>query len=218
MRSIARAHESKLYNEFSHIYDRIFGRVFGQRIQGVIQSLNIPPGARVLEVGVGTGISLDAYPKHCQVVGIDLAPDMLEIAQDKVNRNGLRHITLLEMDAQRLTFPDDSFDYAMAFHVISVVPDPEKLMAELGRVCRPGGTVVFINHFRSRNRLLAKLDTFLEPVTARLGWKTLNLTEVFSGTDVQPKRTYKRSGKSLFTIVIAENRKGRLAALRSATG
>ncbi len=143
-------HESALYYEFSHLYDVFFGRVFYPRIVRVIRSLGIEPGARVLELGVGTGLSLEAYPQHCQVTGIDLAPEMLERAQDRVNGNGWRHVTLQQGDAQNLTFADDAFDYVMAFHVVSVVPDPQRMMAEAQRVCRPGGLLTIINHFRSR--------------------------------------------------------------------
>jgi len=132
-------HESALYYEFSHLYDVFFGRVFYPRIVRVIRSLGIEPGARVLELGVGTGLSLEAYPQHCQVTGIDLAPEMLERAQDRVNRNGWRHVTLQQGDALNLAFADDAFDYVMAFHVVSVVPDPQRMMAEAERVCRPGG-------------------------------------------------------------------------------
>ena len=89
----------------------------------MIRSLNIEPGARVIEVGVGTGLSFDAYPRHCQVTGIDLAPEMLEHAQEKIERNGWRHLKVMEMDALDLKFADSSFDYVMAFHVVSVVPD-----------------------------------------------------------------------------------------------
>ena len=132
-------HESALYYEFSHLYDLVFGRVFYPRIVRVIRSLGIEPGARVLEIGVGTGLALEAYPHHCQVTGIDLAPEMLERAQDRVNRNGWRHVTLAQGDALNLQFDDDAFDYVMAFHVVSVVPDPQRMMAEAQRVCRPGG-------------------------------------------------------------------------------
>ncbi len=200
-------HQSKLYYEFSHLYDRLFSRVFYPRIAAVVESLNIPGGARVLEVGVGTGLSLDAYPPHCQVTGIDLAPDMLEIAQDKVDRNGWRHIGLMEMDAQNLTFADNTFDYAMGFHVVSVVPKADLLMRELARVCKPGATVVVINHFRSRNPVFAALDSLIAPITSRLGWRTLRLEEVFGENSVQTARVYKMSKHSLFTIVIARNQK-----------
>jgi phosphatidylethanolamine/phosphatidyl-N-methylethanolamine N-methyltransferase len=201
------AHESKLYYELSHLYDRVFTRVFSPRIQRVIRSLNIEPGARVIEVGAGTGLSFAAYPPHCQVTGIDLAPEMLEKAQEKIDRNGWRHLKVMEMDALDLKFPDNSFDYAMAFHVVSVVPDAGRLMNEVLRVTRPGGTVVIINHFRSRNRLLATLDRLIEPIWRRLGWHTLGIEEVVGGVPLEVERAYKMSTNSLFTIVIGKNRK-----------
>ncbi|MBI3301090.1 MAG: methyltransferase domain-containing protein [Deltaproteobacteria bacterium] len=146
-------HESKIYSEFSHLYDGIFSRFFCERITSVITSLNIHPGAKVLEVGVGTGLSLAAYPSHCEVTGIDLAPEMLERARQKAAENGWRHFRLLEMDALNLQFPDNSFDYVTSFHVISVVPDPVRMMREVHRVCKPGGTVVIINHFRTTKQV-----------------------------------------------------------------
>ena len=201
------AHESKLYYELSHLYDRLFTRVFYPRIKRVIRALDIPPGARVLEVGVGTGLSFPAYPAHCHVTGIDLAPEMLEQAQEKINRNGWRHLNVMVMDALDLKFADDAFDYVMAFHVVSVVPDHQRLMREIQRVCRPGGTVVVINHFRSPHRLLATLDRSIEPVTRRLGWRTLNREEVFGTLPLAIRKQYKTSSRSLFTIVVTENRK-----------
>jgi len=203
----APAHQSKLYYEFSYLYDVVFTRVFYPRIAQVIRSLDIEPGARVLEVGVGTGLSFDAYPMHCQVTGIDLAPDMLEKAQEKIHRNGWRHLKVMEMDALNLKFPDSTFDYAMAFHVVSVVPDASRLMREVLRVTKPGATIVIINHFRSRNRFLAAVDSFSEPITRRLGWHTLAQDEVLADVPVEVSRTYKTSNRSLFTIVVGKNRK-----------
>jgi phosphatidylethanolamine/phosphatidyl-N-methylethanolamine N-methyltransferase len=197
------AHQSKLYYEFSHLYDRLFARVFYPRIAEAIRSLNIEPGARVLEVGVGTGLSLDAYPPHCNVVGVDLAPDMLEQAQEKIDWNGWRHLQVVEMDALNLKFEDNTFDYVMAFHVVSVVPDAARLMREAVRVAKPGATVVMINHFRSRHRVLAALDDLIEPLTRRLGWRTLSVDEVLGGMPLQVKRQYKTSQHSLFTVIIA---------------
>jgi phosphatidylethanolamine/phosphatidyl-N-methylethanolamine N-methyltransferase len=200
------AHQSKLYYEFSHLYDRLFAWVFYPRIAHVIRSLNIEPGARVLEVGVGTGLSFDAYPTHCQVTGVDLAPDMLEQAQEKIGRNGWRHLKVIEMDALNLKFPDNAFDYVMAFHVVSVVPDAERLMSEVLRVSRPGATIAIINHFRSRNRLLAAMDSFIEPITRRLGWRTLSLDDVVAGVPLEISQAYKMTRRSLFTIVVGKNR------------
>jgi phosphatidylethanolamine/phosphatidyl-N-methylethanolamine N-methyltransferase len=207
----AQAHQSKLYYEFSHLYDRLFTRVFYPRIEGVVQSLKIPPGARVLEVGVGTGLSFTAYPPHCQVTGIDLAPEMLEQAQEKIDQNGWRHLQVMEMDALNLKFADNSFDYVMAFHVVSVVPDAARLMREVTRVSKPGATVVIINHFRSRHRLLAALDSVSEPLTRRLGWHTLSQDEVLADVPLGVVRSYKNSPRSLFTIVIGETRKATVA-------
>jgi phosphatidylethanolamine/phosphatidyl-N-methylethanolamine N-methyltransferase len=203
----AQPHESRLYYELSQFYDLIFRRVFYPRIASVIRALGIEPGARVLELGVGTGLSLDAYPSHCQVTGIDLAPDMLERAQDKVNRNGSRHITLEQGDALNLKFADDTFDYVMAFHVVSVVPDPEQMMAEARRVCRPGGIITIINHFRSTTPVLARLQALIDPITRWLGWTTLNLDDMLDRRVLQVERQWKTSPRSLFTIVVARNAK-----------
>ena len=207
-------HESALYYEFSHLYDVFFGRVFFPRIVRVIRSLGIEPGARVLELGVGTGLSLEAYPQHCQVTGIDLAPEMLERAQDRVNRNGWRHVTLQQGDAQNLAFTDDAFDYVMAFHVVSVVPDPQRMMAEAERVCRPGGLLAIINHFRSRQRAVARVQRGIDPVTRRLGWTTtLCLPALLDGSRLHVERQWKTSPRSLFTIVVARNAKAVPASL-----
>lgn len=201
-------HESALYYEFSHLYDAFFGRVFYPRIAKVVRSLGIEPGARVLEIGVGTGLSLDAYPRHCQVTGIDLAPDMLEKAQERIDRNGLRHVTVEQGDALALRFPDDSFDYVTAFHVVSVVPDARRLMAEAQRVCRPGGHIVVINHFRSERPAVARLQHSIDPVTRRLGWTTsLYLRDLIDPRTLHVERQWKTSPRSLFTIVIARNAK-----------
>ena len=203
----AQPHESRLYYELSHLYDLLFRRVFYPRIAMVIRSLAIEPGARVLELGVGTGLSLDAYPTHCQVTGVDLAPDMLERAQDKVNRNGWRHIALEQGDALNLKFADDSFDYVMAFHVVSVVPDPVRMMAEARRVCRPGGVITIINHFRSANPTFARFMYLIDPLTRRVGWTTLRLSDVLDRQALHVDRQWKTSPRSLFTIVVARNAK-----------
>ena len=157
-------------------------------------------------------MSLDAYPSHCHVTGIDLAPDMLERAQDKIDRQGWRHIALEQGDALNLKFPDDSFDYVMAFHVVSVVPDPRRMMAEAQRVCRPGGTLTIINHFRSPQPMLARLARTIDPITRWLGWTTLRLPEVLDRRALHVERQWKTSPRSLFTIVVARNAKAVPAA------
>jgi phosphatidylethanolamine/phosphatidyl-N-methylethanolamine N-methyltransferase len=205
--TLPQACESKLYGEYSGIYDLIFARFFYPRIAAVIRDLRIPPGAKVLELGVGTGLALRAYPKHCQVTGVDLAPDMLERAQERIERNGWRHIELHQMDAMALDLEDSSFDYVMAFHVVSVVPSADRFMREAQRVCKPDGRIVVINHFRSDKRVLAAIDRKIEPITRRVGWHTLGREEVFAGLPLEFSRVYKTSRRSLFTIVVARNAK-----------
>jgi phosphatidylethanolamine/phosphatidyl-N-methylethanolamine N-methyltransferase len=201
-------HQSKIYSEFSRFYDKIFQRIFFPRIAQVVDSLRIPPGSRVLELGVGTGLSLSAYPRHCEIVGIDLAQDMLDQAAEKVRHHGWQHIALQQMDALDLTFPADSFDYVTAFHVVSVVPDPVRMMCEARRACRPGGTIVLINHFRSERPLIGLLVAIVDPVTRKLGWRTtLRLVDVLDGVPVHVEQQYKTSARSLFTVVVARNEK-----------
>lgn len=213
----ARPHESSIYYELSHFYDMFFGRVFYPRIVKVIRSLGIEPGARVLEIGVGTGLALGAYPHHCQVTGIDLAPDMLDRARERVRKNGWDHITLMQGDALNLQFADDSFDYVMAFHVVSVVPDAQRLMGEAQRVCRPGGLIAIINHFRSAHPAVARVQRQIDPFTRRLGWTTsLRLPELLDRDTLHVERQWKTSPRSLFTIVIARNAKA-VPAGRSGT-
>jgi phosphatidylethanolamine/phosphatidyl-N-methylethanolamine N-methyltransferase len=202
-------HQSKIYSEFSHLYDKIFERIFFPRIARVLASLQIPHGARVLELGVGTGLSLSAYPQHCDVLGVDLAQDMLDRAADKVRDRGWKHITLRQMDALNLDLPSDSFDYVTAFHVVSVVPDAARMMAEARRVCRPGGKLVIINHFRSERPLIGSLVDLADPVTRKLGWRTtLKLVDIIDGAPVSIEQKFKTSPRSLFTVVIARNEKG----------
>lgn len=201
-------HESKIYSEFSHLYDKIFSRFFSDRITSVIGDLHIEPGAKVLEVGIGTGLSLPAYPSHCEVTGIDLAPDMLERARQKAAENGWTHFHLLEMDALNLDFPDNSFDYVTSFHVISVVPDPVRMMQEIHRVCKPGGKVVIINHFRTTKPVLGPFIAALDPITRRLGWSSaLRLSHAFNGVPMHIEKRFKTSPFSLFTVVVAQSQK-----------
>lgn len=200
----ARAHEGKIYSEFSQLYEPIFTRLLGPRIRSTIESLNIPPGAKVLEVGVGTGLSLSAYPSHAQVTGIDIAPRMLARARRKVVEHGWHHIELRQMDALYMDFADEQFDYVMAFHIVSVVPDSHRLLQEILRVSKSQGTVVIINHFRSERKWLARAIDMLDPLTRRLGWRTtVRLSDVVDSAPLNVEHRFKTSARSLFTVVVA---------------
>ena len=196
------AHESKLYSEFAPLYDKIFGKIFYSRLEQVIDDLAIPPGATVLELGAGTGTSFPAYPTHCDVTGMHLAHDMLAPARRKIEANGWTHVKLLEMNALSLDFPDNSFDYIMAFHVVTVVPDPVRMISEAKRVCKPGGKIVVVNHFTSDHRLLGFITEALDPVTRWLGWRTnLRLKPFIQTADLAVEKVYKLSKASLYTVL-----------------
>jgi phosphatidylethanolamine/phosphatidyl-N-methylethanolamine N-methyltransferase len=204
----AQAHQSRIYSDYALLYDKIFGRIFYNRVKQVIESLHIPPGARVLELGVGTGTSFPAYPRHCQVVGIDLASDMLVQARTKISRHGWSHLRVMEMDALALSFDDDSFDYVMAFHTVTVVPDPVRMLSEAKRVCRPGGKIVLVNHFTTDLPIIGPLTEALDPLTRRLGWQTkLKLTPFLRATDFNVEEIYKLSKASLYTVIKGVNQK-----------
>ena len=200
------AHESKLYGEFAPLYDKIFGKIFYSRLERVIDDVGIPPGAQVLEVGAGTGTSFPAYPTHCNVTGIDLAPDMLARARQKIVDNGWRHLKVIEMNALDLKFPDNSFDYVMAFHVVTVVPDPVRMIAEAKRVCKPSGRIVIVNHFTSDVPVLGTLTRSMDPLTRWLGWRTdLQLKPFIATTGLIIEKVYKINKTSLYTVVFARN-------------
>jgi phosphatidylethanolamine/phosphatidyl-N-methylethanolamine N-methyltransferase len=201
------AHESKLYSELAPLYDKIFSKLFYNRIERVIEDLDIPVGAKILEVGAGTGVAFPAYPGHCNVTGIDLAPDMLARAQRKIEEHGWSHLKVMEMDALNLKFPDNTFDFVMAFHVVTVVPDPIRMIEECKRVCKPSGRIVILNHFTTDVPLLGSITRSIDPLTRWLGWRTdLKLKPFIESTDLKVERVYKLSKTSLYTVVLG--RKG----------
>ncbi|MGH7888790.1 MAG: class I SAM-dependent methyltransferase [Candidatus Binatia bacterium] len=198
------AHESKLYSEFAPFYDRVFGKMFYNRLERVIEDLDIPPGALVLEVGAGTGTSFPAYPTHCHVTGVDLAPDMLARARQKIEDNGWSHLKVMEMNALDLKFPDNTFDFVMAFHVVTVVPDPIRMIAEAKRVCKPNGKIAIVNHFTSDVPVLGSLTKAMDPLTRWLGWRTdLQLKPFIAATGLTVEKVYKINKTSLYTVVLA---------------
>jgi phosphatidylethanolamine/phosphatidyl-N-methylethanolamine N-methyltransferase len=202
------AHESRLYGPFSHFYDVAVGRFFIPRVIGLVRALPLATGAKVLELGVGTGISLPAYPRTCSVIGIDYSPDMLREAQERIDRGGWTHIQVEQGDATALRFPDDSFDVVTAFHVVTVVPDHHRLMHEAIRVCRPGGLLAVVNRFRSREPVLDRLERGMEPWTRHWGWRTLRREEVFDSHPLEILEKRRGGPLGLFTAVVARNLKG----------
>lgn len=163
----------KSYARWAPVYDHTFGavtRVGRRRAADALNGL----GGRILEVGVGTGLSLPSYRSDVAVTGIDASAEMLEKARAKVAELRLTHVReLLLMDAREMAFADGSFDHASALHIMSVVPEPERVMAEMARVVRPGGTIVLVNHFArddDRGAALSWLERAAAPFADRLGW------------------------------------------------
>ena len=159
------------YRRYAAVYDAVFGPVLQPGRKAVVQALGLRPGDRVLEVGVGTGLSLPLYPRDVRVTGIDVSREMLEKARRRVARRRLGHVdALLEMDAERMTFPDATFDKVVAMYVVSVVERPAKLLEELHRVCRPHGEIYLVNHVRSDNRFIAAVEKGLARFSDKLGF------------------------------------------------
>lgn len=173
------------YRRYARIYDRVFGTLLASGRHAAVAWLNRRGNLRILEVGVGTGISLSDYRKDNRVVGIDLSTDMLKVAQERVAREGLDNVEgLLEMDAGKLAFADGSFDVVVAMYVMTVVPDPQGTMAELERVCKPGGDIVIVNHFAApRPGIRRMVEEWLAPLSKKLGWRPdFTLDSLMSGS------------------------------------
>jgi phosphatidylethanolamine/phosphatidyl-N-methylethanolamine N-methyltransferase len=161
----------KAYRRYAKYYDFVFGNIFHPGRHTAIEHLHCKAGDRILEVGVGTGLSLGLYPSDVRVVGIDLSKHMLQQAKDKVKLENLENIEeLLQMDAQKMSFADSSFDKVVAMYVATVVPDVTQFVDEIRRVCKPGGTIIFLNHFQNKNLVVRKAEALIQPLAKYLGF------------------------------------------------
>ncbi len=198
------AHASRLYSHLVPAYQAVWPAIARKRIRQAVDSLKIRAGDRLLEVGVGTGLALETYPHHAEVVGVDLSEAMLAEAEQLIKDRQWDHVRVMPMNAESLEFEDSSFDVVTSFHTISVVSDPAAMMSEMVRVCRPGGSILMINHFRSDNPLVAKVVDSANPFTRRLGWRTdLELDEILREQPLRLDHRYKLNPLSLFTVMKA---------------
>jgi phosphatidylethanolamine/phosphatidyl-N-methylethanolamine N-methyltransferase len=194
-----------VYDKLAKVYDFTFGPTLHPgRIQA-IQRMDIQPGERVLEVGVGTGINLSLYPRDCAVTGIDFSSSMLEKARERAARKDVPHsLRLVQMDAADLKFADDTFDIVYAPYVMSVVPDPVRVAQEMRRVCRPGGRIIFLNHFLSPNLVLSRIERMISPMTIHIGFKAdLDLPAFLAQSDVRPVSIEKVNLPRIWSLVTA---------------
>lgn len=160
----------QIYSSYSGFYDLLFDTVLQPGRKKAVAAMAIEPGDNILEVGVGTGLSLPLYPEGCRVTGIDISHAMLRKAAERVVRMGRGDIDLKRMSAEHLKWPEATFDKVLLPYMISCVERPEQVVAEVHRVCKPGGRVFFLNHFHSRNRFMAWCERRLSPLSKRLGF------------------------------------------------
>jgi len=191
-----------VYEKLASVYDLAFGPTLQPGRLRALKRMGIGDGERVLEVGVGTGINLPLYPKGCGVTGIDFSSSMLEKARERVSRMGRRNFRLLQMDAADLKFADHAFDIVYAPYLISVVPDPVKVAREMRRVCRPGGQIIFLNHFLSPHPMLSRVERLISPFTIHIGFKAdLDLPAFLAQADLQPVSIEKVNVPRIWSLV-----------------
>jgi phosphatidylethanolamine/phosphatidyl-N-methylethanolamine N-methyltransferase len=171
-RELERHQVAEVYGRWAPVYDIVFGPVFNRGRRAAVNAAE-RVGGRILEVGVGTGLSLDHYAKSNHIVGVDISEPMLDKARERIKRLRLNNVeTIAVMDAEQLTFPDASFDVVVAQYVVTAVPNPEKALDEFVRVVRPGGEIILTSRIGAETGLRGTMEKWLMPVTSRLGWRT----------------------------------------------
>ena len=182
----------RAYAILSPYYDFLFDKVFYPGRVAAIDLLEINPGNRVLEVGVGTGLNLPLYSRDCDVTGVDISKEMLRKAEERVRTLNMANTKLMVMDASKLDFPDNSFDRVIATYVISAVPDPVKTLLEMRRVCKPSGHLVILNHFKSENPIIGMFEKLLAPVCTKIGFDTeLKLMPLLERVALAPEQLHR---------------------------
>jgi len=194
------------YARWAPVYDSIFGVITNRAIAAAMAEINRLPAGRVLEVGVGTGLALPLYRPAHHVTGIDLSPDMLGRAERRVVAEGLANVEgLVKMDAAALAFADASFDVGVAMFVMSVVPDPGRVLAEMARVVRRGGRVVIVNHFAAAGGLRGEIERRLARCGAVLGWHPeFPIDAVFVRPELKLVAKRRLAPFGLYTLIVFE--------------
>jgi phosphatidylethanolamine/phosphatidyl-N-methylethanolamine N-methyltransferase len=199
----------KIYDIHSVFYDATFGRLVCRRIARAISHMNLAADDRVLDLGVGTGVSLNYYPMdRGRIVGVDLSSGMLREARKKIREQGRNNAQVFQADALTLPFADNTFDHVFISHVISVVSDPYRLVQEAQRVSKPSSRIVIVNHFQSTNRFIALIEKWLCPLCTKLGWRSdLALQDLIRQTGAEIDYRYKLESIDLWETVVMVNNK-----------
>ena len=172
MKPITRQNVERAYGMYARFYDLVFGAVLEGGRRAMCDAVGAQAPAALLEVGVGTGLTLARYPAATALTGIDLSRDMLRHAQRRADALPGRRIALHCMDAEQLAFDDGTFDCVTLPYVLSVTPDPARLTAELRRVCKPGGDIFVLNHFSGGNAVWAPAERLMSGLAARIGFRS----------------------------------------------
>jgi phosphatidylethanolamine/phosphatidyl-N-methylethanolamine N-methyltransferase len=201
-----------IYDFHSTFYDITFGRLVRRRIARAISHMNIQADDLVLDLGIGTGVSLNYYPvDRGRLIGLDLSAGMLKQACKKISDQGRTNAAVFQADALYLPFGDNSFDHVFISHVISVVSDPYRLVREAQRVAKPGARIVLLNHFQSTNPMVAMIEKWVSPICTQLGWRSdLQLNELVKRTGMQIDYRYKLESIDLWETVVVNNDKSAL--------
>jgi phosphatidylethanolamine/phosphatidyl-N-methylethanolamine N-methyltransferase len=195
-----------VYGKMASVYDLFFGLPLHHGRAAAIQRMDIQPDDHILEVGVGTGMSLPLYPRCCSVTAVDLSESMLERAFARTARYNIGHVRLIQMDATHLDFPDNSFDIVYAPYFISCVPDPIAVTREMRRVCRPDGRLVFLNHFLSDGSVMSRFERAIAPLTVHLGFKSdFDLPAFLAQTGLRAASIDKVNVPRIWSLVICRN-------------
>jgi phosphatidylethanolamine/phosphatidyl-N-methylethanolamine N-methyltransferase len=198
----------RAYELYAPVYDFIFDWIFAPGRATAVKHLELRPGERVLEVGIGTGLNLPLYPPAVRLTGIDISQEMLDKAVERVQTLTMPNVTLKVMDATSMDFDDDEFDKVLATYTISAVPDPVAVLQQMRRVVRANGTIVILNHFRSERRLVGRCEDLVAPLCTRLGWKSnLSLRPLLARVGLTPELVVKVNMFNGWRLVKCVNRK-----------
>jgi len=203
MARMAESRTSRIYDIWSRCYDGTFGRLIHKRQLQAVAELGAEPGQWVLDLGIGTGTSLEAYPEGVRVVGADLSAGMLVKAQQRLRASGRADMHLVQADALNPPFAEQAFDHVIGTHTVSVVSDPPRLMQWVARLVKPGGRVVVLNHFQSEMKPVGWLEKVVNPLCTRIGWRSdLPLAECLNGSELKLSHQYKLHPADIWRIVV----------------
>jgi phosphatidylethanolamine/phosphatidyl-N-methylethanolamine N-methyltransferase len=207
VRDLNESQVTEAYARLSNCYDIVFDKIFDGGRKKILDLLPPPrQKTRVLEVGIGTGLSLDLYPPGWEVVGIDFSEEMLRRAHDKIRKKTRSNVRLLHMDAARIGFRTAAFDAVVAAYVISATPDPLGVLSEMRRVCKPAGTLVFLNHFVSDDPLIAGIERKISRWCVRWGFRTdLELAPLLRDARLHPRTIKRVNALGLWRLVACSN-------------